>query len=352
MKFQEEKSITNEHCNTKMYPFDFEHKVSPQKEIYPSLIFDLDHLNAQNSSDLEDTSSIFNFFTEEDKEFVYVPKKVSSETNMSDFMSISSDNKIHGEDFQNKEKDQGYKPLDPASQEIFGKSLGGGSDDHHHASHNHHGSEDSLNQSVPGRLGCRCGKSKCVRLHCRCFRDLEYCATFCKCVDCLNTIKHKTARDFIIQKTKEINQKAFVSKFSVIPSNNKKSLYVEGCLCKTGCNRKYCECFKNGTGCSPLCKCSDCLNTILSIPKEELSSLTTHIVRKKNRIVIKNLEESGNEDVSESKVPQKEDTDLSKRDTENYSSYSLPIDSLQPTKGTFFIQYENYKKVKIDSKPL
>ena len=36
----------------------------------------------------------------------------------------------------------------------------------------------------------------------------------------------------------------------------------EICTCtKSGCNKNYCECFKNGNKCTSLCRCIDCENT-------------------------------------------------------------------------------------------
>jgi hypothetical protein len=138
------------------------------------------------------------------------------------------------------------------------------------------------------RIGCRCEKSKCLRLHCRCFRDLQYCATICKCLDCFNVLKHENARQFIIKATQDINQNAFKTKFLFIDREEKEVVNRMGCFCKTGCTRNYCDCFKNGIGCSPICRCAACLNQKVDIPSSEEKAIPHIASRKKVKIVIEN----------------------------------------------------------------
>ena len=49
--------------------------------------------------------------------------------------------------------------------------------------------QDHSNHPAQKRIGCRCNMSKCLRLHCRCFKDLEYCARNCKCTGCFNQLQ-------------------------------------------------------------------------------------------------------------------------------------------------------------------
>ena len=91
---------------------------------------------------------------------------------------------------------------------------------------------------------CSCSKTQCNRKYCECYNSGNYCID-CNCKNCknqppINTYSNKrpTDSDSKMKKTKEI------------------------CTCtKSGCNKNYCECFKSGNKCTPLCRCIDCENT-------------------------------------------------------------------------------------------
>ena len=90
---------------------------------------------------------------------------------------------------------------------------------------------------------CSCSKTQCNRKYCECFNSGNYCID-CNCKNCNNkppinsyTNKHPTDDS----------------------SKNKKEKII--CTCtKSGCNKNYCECFKNGQKCSSLCRCISCEN--------------------------------------------------------------------------------------------
>lgn len=90
---------------------------------------------------------------------------------------------------------------------------------------------------------CSCSKTQCNRKYCECYNMGRYCLD-CNCKNCQNvppknvyTNKHPTGKS----------------------SENKKNKEV--CTCtKSGCNKKYCECYKNGNKCSSLCRCIGCEN--------------------------------------------------------------------------------------------
>ena len=91
---------------------------------------------------------------------------------------------------------------------------------------------------------CSCTKTNCNRKYCECFNAGNYCID-CNCKNCqnkppLNAYTNKRPDD--------------------LDSKSKKSKEI--CTCtKSGCNKNYCECFKNGNKCSSLCRCIGCENT-------------------------------------------------------------------------------------------
>ncbi len=69
-------------------------------------------------------------------------------------------------------------------------------------------------------------------------------------------------RQFVIEKTKEINKAAFLKKIIKVKGVNGKRAKVmrTGCNCKSKCDRNYCQCKKNSVGCSSFCRCLECKN--------------------------------------------------------------------------------------------
>jgi len=135
---------------------------------------------------------------------------------------------------------------------------------------------------------CKCTKSKCLRLYCECFAKGLICGVDCDCRDCHNTDEHKPLRELVIQETLEKNPYAFKSKYKRIDKKDS-ILHSRGCNCsKTGCVKEYCECFKAGTGCSRLCRCSNCQNQKIEIEADEVKIYYDRVLRKrKKRSVLK-----------------------------------------------------------------
>jgi hypothetical protein len=133
-------------------------------------------------------------------------------------------------------------------------------------------------------VGCSCGKSRCLRLHCKCFNAQNYCGPSCGCVECYNTHEFEDERRFVINKTKSIFSKAFEPK--LVQASNNVKINSQGCRCKTGCQKKYCDCFRNSVGCSPICKCIACKNTRIEINPEEVRQHFEPALRSKDRILI------------------------------------------------------------------
>jgi hypothetical protein len=85
---------------------------------------------------------------------------------------------------------------------------------------------------------CSCIKTKCIKKYCECFANNKSC-TSCICIDCRN---------------KEIYT-------NIQNKENTPNKEIVFCTCaKSGCNKKYCECYKEGLKCNIKCRCVKCLN--------------------------------------------------------------------------------------------
>lgn len=130
---------------------------------------------------------------------------------------------------------------------------------------------------------CKCTKSKCLRLYCECFAKGLICGVDCDCKDCHNNEEHKEFRDLVVEETLEKNPKAFTSKYKKFEQKDG-ILHSRGCNCsKTGCIKEYCECYKAGTGCSALCKCTNCQNHKIDLAEEEIQIYYDKVLRKRRK---------------------------------------------------------------------
>ena len=157
---------------------------------------------------------------------------------------------------------------------------------------------EKVNVPKKTHQGCKCKNSKCLRLHCSCFKNLGYCSPSCKCLDCLNSKEYDTARSFVIEKTKLIYKNAFSVKITKFKGF---SINKEGCNCTKNCDSKYCGCKRLGVFCSPLCKCDSCVNSKLKLDKKEILKKFRPPLRKKHKIIF-DLKGSGDKDIDNTNI--------------------------------------------------
>jgi len=134
--------------------------------------------------------------------------------------------------------------------------------------------------------GCRCGRTRCLKQYCQCFRNDLRCGPECLCDNCYNDGKHETERGQAIRNIRVNHPTAFRGtalelEDQVVRSPGGTVKMVRGCRCKRSrCQKKYCECFGAGLKCSANCLCTSCRNGNEQMGAGVMPSILAELSRK------------------------------------------------------------------------
>ena len=105
---------------------------------------------------------------------------------------------------------------------------------------------------------CNCIKTKCMKKYCECFANNKSCKN-CICSDCKN--KNKFEENNSVENKENIENNNNTAMNNNSNTTNSKEIKIVFCTCsKSGCNKKYCDCYKENQKCNIKCRCINCLN--------------------------------------------------------------------------------------------
>ena len=116
-----------------------------------------------------------------------------------------------------------------------------------------------MRNKTQGKINCTCQKTKCQKKYCACYASGKFCQD-CDCKDCCNKpeiqIDNNSNNNIKSNNINTSEEKMIYNQINQEKINSKIA-----CNCtKSNCIKKYCECYKQGTACSIMCRCMDCMN--------------------------------------------------------------------------------------------
>jgi hypothetical protein len=106
---------------------------------------------------------------------------------------------------------------------------------------------------------CRCRRSRCLKKYCDCFAAGNFCGPECECENCGN---HEENRWEVEQLRQNASQRSNASGEGLAGDSSVAEMVSQRrCRCKrTGCLKRYCECYQAGRECTAHCSCEGCYN--------------------------------------------------------------------------------------------
>ena len=133
-----------------------------------------------------------------------------------------------------------------------------------------------INRSSPPPI-CTCTKTGCKKKYCACYQKGYNCNAKCECKFCENNkqedygIVYGLNRGFSLQGTRIPVPSHQLLGLGMSAFNNLALHSDVICNCsKSGCTKKYCECYKVGKLCSEACRCENCENNLEFQTKKKL----------------------------------------------------------------------------------